>query len=150
MNVKVGDIPVSLNGEPIVRKVCYFPIIKIKEDISMNEVLELLPVLAIAVAMNICAGIYYNIGKQELKFDWKKLISGIIKAAIVAFLFIGGAFCFDKTDLSQLGLEPKGIMTVAIAIYVGKAMTTLTKILGVNTKNDANIDSENNVESDTK
>lgn len=116
----------------------------------MNEVLELLPVLAIAVAMNICAGIYYNIGKQELKFDWKKLISGIIKATIVAFLFIGGAFCFDKTDLSQLGLEPKGIMTVAIAIYVGKAMTTLTKILGVNTKNDANIDSENNVESDTK
>ena len=116
----------------------------------MNEVLELLPVLAIAVAMNICAGIYYNIGKQELKFDWKKLISGIIKAAIVAFLFIGGAFCFDMTDLSQLGLEPKGIMTVAIAIYVGKAMTTLTKILGVNTKNDANIDSENNVESDTK
>ena len=100
----------------------------------MTEIIKLLPVLAVAIAMNIGAGLYYSIGTKNLTFDWKKLISGIIKAVIVAGMFIGTAYCFESTDLSSLGVEPMFIMTSAIALYVGKAVVSLGKILGIEVK----------------
>ena len=100
----------------------------------MTEIIKLLPVLAVAIVMNIGAGLYYSIGTKNLTFDWKKLISGIIKAGIVAGMFIGTAYCFEATDLSSLGVEPMLIMTSAIALYVGKAVVSLGKILGIEIK----------------
>ena len=100
----------------------------------MAEIIKLLPVLAIAISMNIAAGMYYSIGTKELLFSWKKFISGITKAAIVTFLFIGTSYCFESTDLSSLGVEPMFIMTSAIALYVGKAVVSLGKILGIEIK----------------
>ena len=102
----------------------------------MTEIIKLLPILAIAISMNIVAGLYYSIGTKELSFSWKKFISGIFKASIIAYLFIGTAYCFESTDLSSLGVEPMFIMTSAIALYVGKAVVSLGKILGIeiNTK----------------
>ena len=97
----------------------------------MAEILKLLPVLAVAIAMNIGAGLYYNIGTKNLAFDWKVLISGIVKAAIVAGMFIGTAYCFEATDLSSIGVTPIFIMTSAITLYVGKAIISLGKILGI-------------------
>ena len=49
----------------------------------MKEIVSLLPVLLAAMLMNIMAGTYFNIGKQNIVFDWKKLASGIMKAGIV-------------------------------------------------------------------
>lgn len=100
----------------------------------MKEILNLLPVLGIAIAMNIASGLYYNIGKQKLKFEWKVLISGVAKAAIVAFLFIGTAYCFEATDLSSIGVTPVFVMMSAITLYVGKALISLGKILGIEIK----------------
>ena len=40
----------------------------------MTEIIKLLPVLAIAISMNIAAGLYYSIGTKELSFSWKKFI----------------------------------------------------------------------------
>lgn len=100
----------------------------------MTEILKLLPVLGIAISMNIVAGLYYSIGTKELKFSWKKLIYGIAKAGIIAYLFIGMAYCFEVTDLSSLGVEPILIMTSAIALYIGKAAISLGKILGIEIK----------------
>lgn len=97
----------------------------------MAEILKLLPVLAVAIAMNIGAGLYYNIGTKNLAFDWKVLISGIVKAAIVAGMFIGTAYCFEATDLSSIGVTPIFVMTSAITLYVGKALISLGKILGI-------------------
>lgn len=97
----------------------------------MTEILNLLPVLAVAIAMNIGAGLYYNIGTKNLAFNWKVLISGIIKAAIVAGMFIGTAYCFETTDLSSIGVTPIFVMTSAITLYVSKALISLGKILGI-------------------
>ena len=97
----------------------------------MTEILNLLPVLAVAISMNIGAGLYYNIGTKNLAFNWKVLISGIIKAAIVAGMFIGTAYCFEATDLSSIGVTPIFVMTSAITLYVSKALISLGKILGI-------------------
>lgn len=97
----------------------------------MEEILTLLPVLFVAVAMNIGTGVYYNVGTKNLNFSRKTFITGIVKAAIIAGTFIGVAYCFEATDLSSLGVTPDLIMTSAIVLYVGKAVVSLGKILGI-------------------
>ena len=84
--------------------------------------------------MNIGSGLYYKKKKKNLTFDWKKLISGIIKAVIVAGMFIGTAYCFEATDLSSIGVTPVFVMMSAITLYVGKALVSLGKILGIEVK----------------
>ncbi|MDE6208459.1 MAG: hypothetical protein K2M73_02160 [Lachnospiraceae bacterium] len=102
----------------------------------MKEILDLLPILFISASINIGVGLYYNVGTRNLSFDSKKLIYGIIKAVIVAFSFLGLAYCFEKTDLSSIGVTPDFIINSAIILYVGKSLTSLCKILGIeiNTK----------------
>lgn len=100
----------------------------------MKEIIELLPVLLVAVIMNIAAGTYFNIEKENLKFSLKKLTSGIIKAVIVGGMFIGTAYCFEATDLSSVGITPVFVMLSAVSLYVGKAVVSLGKILGVEVK----------------
>ncbi len=97
----------------------------------MKEILNHLPVLFIAISMNMIAGIYYNIGRMRLRFNIRKLISGAVKALIIAGLFIGTAYCFEATDMSSIGITPLFIMVSAITLYVGKALISLAKILGV-------------------
>lgn len=99
----------------------------------MVEIIKLLPVLIIAVIMNVAAGTWYNVNISNIVFDKSKLINGIIKAAIICAMFIGTAYCFDATDLSGIGITPIAIMNAAIILYVGKAVMSLSKILGVDT-----------------
>ena len=99
-----------------------------------KEILHLLPVLAIAIAMNMGAGLYYNIGKQKLEFEWNTLLCGVIKALIIAGMFLGTSYCFEATDLSSIGITPYFIMSSAIVLYVSKALISLGKILGVEIK----------------
>ena len=97
----------------------------------MKEILNLLPVLLVSIIMNISAGLYYNIGTKSLDFNWKILISGILKAGIVAGMFVGTAYCFEATDLSSIGITAGFLMMSAISLYVSKAVISLGKILGV-------------------
>ena len=97
----------------------------------METILNLLPVLAIAIVMNTATGIYYNVGTNKMQFDLKILVSGVIKACIVGFCFIGTAYCFEMTDLNSIGVSPDLIMNAAITLYVGKTISSLMKILGV-------------------
>ena len=99
----------------------------------MKEILNYLPLLAIAMMSNILCGVYYNINVKEIKFDWIKLLNGLIKATIVATVFIGVAYIFDNmSDLSTaLGVTPQFIMISAVTLYTGKALVSLAKILGV-------------------
>lgn len=99
----------------------------------MQEIVNLLPVLLVSVTMNLFAGLYYNIGTNDIKFDKAILIKGVIKAFIICSMFVGTAYCFEMTDLSAIGIEPKPIMLAAITLYMTKALTSLAKILGVDT-----------------
>lgn len=97
----------------------------------MAEILQQSPVLAAAILMNICAGLYYNIGTKKLSFQRSLLINGLIKALLTAGLFLGAAYCFEATDLSSLGVTPIFIMNSAITLYVGKALISLGRIMGI-------------------
>ena len=100
----------------------------------MKEIINLLPVLLVAILMNIIAGTYFNICSDNIDFSWKKLASGIVKAVIASGMFLGTAYCFEKTDLSSIGITPSFVMSSAISLYVGKALISLSKILGVDIK----------------
>jgi len=100
----------------------------------MQNIITYMPVLGVAMVVNILLGLYYKIGVEELKFETKVFINGVIKAIIIALSFFGIAYCFTKTDLSQIGISPETIMLSAIALYVCKALTNLASILGVETK----------------
>lgn len=105
------------------------------------NITHLLPTLAIAIAINVLLGLYNNISIDKCNFDWKVLVNGIIKAAIIACAFMGIAYAFDSTDLSTIGVTPDLIMNSAIILYMTKAVQNLIKILGIT---NININSEDN------
>lgn len=97
----------------------------------MNQIITYLPVLAIVMAINIALGMYYQIGKQNFKFDKAKFINGIIKAAILGLSAVGLAYCFDVVDLTTVGITPLLVIQTAIITYAGKDLINFGKILGV-------------------
>lgn len=97
----------------------------------MKEVIDLLPVLSLAMLANIATGIYYNIGKKNHSFDKKKLINGISKAIIIGFTFISLGYCCESVNLENMGVQPTLAIYSAIAIYASKAFVSLIKILGI-------------------
>lgn len=108
----------------------------------LANITHLLPTLAIAIAINVLLGLYNNISIDKCDFDWKVLVNGVIKAAIVAASFMGIAYAFDSTDLSAIGVTPDLIMNSAIILYMGKAVQNLIKILGVTNINVNNSDND--------
>lgn len=100
----------------------------------MSEIINLLPLLGITMAINISLGMYYSIGVKSFNFDYKIFINGFVKALIIGSAFIGLAYCFNRTDLSSIGITPTLVMYSAIVLYAGKDLKTLTKIIGVETK----------------
>ena len=100
----------------------------------MMEIFNALGILAIVVVCNILCGIYYNVNIKNMKFDWTKLLNGIIKAVIVGVIAVGMSFVFtEMPELTEaIGITPMMIMNSAIILYGGKALIGLGKILGVN------------------
>lgn len=101
----------------------------------MNQIITYLPVLAIVMAINIALGMYYQIGKQNFKFDKAKFINGIIKAAILGLSAVGLAYCFDVVDLTSVGITPLLVIQTAIITYAGKDLINFGKILGITLDN---------------
>ena len=100
----------------------------------MMEIFKALGILSIVVLCNILCGIYYNVNIKNMKFDWTKLLNGIIKAVIVGVIAVGMSFVFtEMPELTEaIGITPMVIMNSAIILYGGKALVGLGKILGVN------------------
>ena len=63
----------------------------------LEMILKYLPVLGVAISVNIILGLYNNISNIKETFEWRKLINGIIKAICVSASFVGLAYCFDAT-----------------------------------------------------
>lgn len=101
----------------------------------MGEMLQLILVLFAAMGLNIVLGMYYKIGVERFKFDYKKLLAGLIKALIIAVSFIGFTWIFGQVELSTiLNIDPMIIINGAIILYTGKGIIKLAKILGVKVK----------------
>lgn len=97
----------------------------------LDLVFKFIPTLAVAMVTNTILGIYYNVGIKNSRFNWKILLTGIIKALIIAISFMGLGFCFDQINLSSIGITPETIMNAAIILYVSKSCIKLSKILGI-------------------
>lgn len=100
----------------------------------MIDILTLLPVLACAIGMNVALGMYYNIGIKKFSFNIHILLTGILKAFIIAGTFMGLAYCFYYIDFRTFGVTPKFLLNSAITLYVGKVLVSLGKILGLERK----------------
>ena len=104
----------------------------------LNTIIKYLPVLATVVGVNIILGLYNNINNLAENFQWKKLVSGIIKALCISGAFVGLSYSFDATgatiDLGVFEINPEVIMTSAIVLYLGKGLQNLASILGVGNK----------------
>lgn len=100
----------------------------------MMEIFKDLGILAIVVLCNILCGTYYNVNIKDIKFNWIKLLNGVIKALIVGIIAVGMSYVFSQmTELTEaIGITPMMIMNSAIILYVGKTLVGLGKILGVN------------------
>ena len=97
----------------------------------MKEILINLLPLTIAIAANMALGIYHKIGTEHIAWSWTKFLQGVVKAGIIAGTFIGLAFVFEVTALSDTGITPSMIMTAAIVLYAVKGCRNLAGILGV-------------------
>lgn len=98
------------------------------------EIFDSLKILLISVVCNILCGAYYNVSVKDIKFDWIKLLNGVIKALIVGIIAVGMSYVFSQMpELTEaIGITPMMIMNSAIILYVGKTLVGLGKILGVN------------------
>ena len=99
----------------------------------MQEAIQLLGLLGLAVISNILGGMYVNVNIKEFKFDWQKLVNGINKAIIISFMFLSLAYIIEQIpDLeSVLGVQPKAMIISAISIYVAKTGQHLIDIFGI-------------------
>lgn len=99
----------------------------------MQEAIQLLGLLGLAVISNILGGMYINVNIKDFKFEWQKLVNGIIKAIIISFMFLSLAYIIEQIpDLeSVLGVQPKTMIISAIGIYVAKTGQHLIDIFGL-------------------
>ena len=97
----------------------------------MKEIIVNLLPLTIAIAANMALGVYHKIGTEHIAWSWPKFFQGVVKAGIIAGSFIGLAFVFELTSLSDTGITPSMIMTAAILLYAVKGCRNLAGILGV-------------------
>ena len=104
-----------------------------KMNPEMEEMIKLLMVLGILVLCNVAGGIYSNIANKSVKFDWKKLVGGIVKSLCVAFMCIGLSFAlYTVPELSDvIGMQPKSMVIIAIGSYATKVIGQVAAIFGI-------------------
>lgn len=99
----------------------------------MQEAIQLLGLLGLAVISNILGGLYVNVNIKDFKFEWQKLVNGIIKAVMVMFMFLSLAYILEQVPslVDTLGMQPKTMIISAIGIYVAKTGQHLINIFGL-------------------
>ena len=96
----------------------------------LKEVLHLLPVLTVSMIMNTLTGVYQKIGIEQVKFDWKVFVHGIIKFIIVLACLIGTAYCCENVSFLELNeFAPNLIIQLGITGYVGKVAFNIYNII---------------------
>ena len=70
---------------------------------------------------------------KDFKFEWQKLVNGIIKAVMVMFMFLSLAYILEQVPslVDTLGMQPKTMIISAIGIYVAKTGQHLINIFGL-------------------
>lgn len=104
----------------------------------LEKIGVLVVVIGFLVAANIAGRIYYNIDKKKEKFDFKRLITGVIKAFMVVLIVVALTvaylvFSYLKILTSEM-VNPLIICQSTAIMYFIKVSNTLIKIFGVKIK----------------
>lgn len=93
----------------------------------MQECFKLLIALGILAIANIIGGIINNIKLRKFKFEWKKLLNGVVQFLGFGFMFISLAYCINEIPEigDALGVQPKAMILAAILVYAGKVFDQL-------------------------
>ncbi len=85
---------------------------------TLAIILELMVLFAIIVIANIITGTYNNVNVKNLKFDWSKLLNGLIKAVVIGFGTILGTIPIAMLPhlVNDLGIQIEYINEISVAI----------------------------------
>lgn len=101
----------------------------------LNVIIAILPYLGLAIVTNIVLGLYNSLERIKERFSWKKLLLGIVKAAIISEAFVALALIFDKigagVDMGIFEVAPDVLIYAALALYVGKCIQNIKNIFAL-------------------
>jgi len=99
----------------------------------MAKLIIYLLTLALAVSINILLGTYNSVFNKKIEFDKIKLFSGIWKATVISYAFLGLSFIVDTVPIAIDGyqIDPKLLLITAIGLYTKKSYDNLKDILKV-------------------
>ena len=95
----------------------------------MKEIMELCVVLGVTMVINILLGLWNQINIEKFVFKPSVLLTGVLKAFIIALSFVGLTWVFTQVQIS--GADPEYIMKAAIVLYATKSTMKLCKILKI-------------------
>lgn len=95
--------------------------------------------LGVAAAINWAMGLYEKLGKEQVKWNWKQFIIGLIKIILIVGTIIGAGFIWEYSgiDVSGAGLQPITLTTSATLYYAYKAVKHLSQIIHVDKTEEA-------------
>lgn len=109
----------------------------------LQNVLNYLPYLGLVIVTHTLLGVYYNVELLKDQFSWRKLLFGVIKAAIVSEAFIALAVILDKLtaqfELKNLDVMPDSLLVGIIVLYAGKCIVKLKDIFSVKNEDLSNV-----------
>ena len=101
----------------------------------LQNVLNYLPYLGLVIVTHTLLGVYYNVELLKDQFSWRKMLFGVIKAAIVSEGFVALALILDRLngacDLGAFAVMPDALLLGVIAVYFGKCAGHLKDIFAV-------------------
>jgi predicted membrane channel-forming protein YqfA (hemolysin III family) len=95
----------------------------------MESLLELLPLLALAIGMYVVLGIFKNMAIKRQRFEPAIFGRGVVKALLFLGCVIGLTFIVDNTHIIDESLRPELLLQGALIYYVGKVFYQLKEIL---------------------
>ena len=87
--------------------------------------------LGASAAVNWALGLFDKLGVEQLTWDVREFLRGLVKIAIITGSVIGLGFAWQYSgiDLSGAGLTPMTVTTTATAYYGYRAITHLAAII---------------------
>ena len=100
---------------------------------------KLVGVLFILIVLNIVSGTVASVMIEGEPFDKQFFVTGVVKAFVACIAMIALAYVFGVVDLTPLGFEPKTAISSGIAVYAAKLLKNVSKLIGININNKANV-----------
>lgn len=93
------------------------------------ECLGYIPLLGIAMVLNIIIGTFNNVSLKKETFKIRILFRGIVKALIVCLASLGLAYIMDNIHVDVSIMTPSSLLEAAVIYYSGKVALGMKTML---------------------